>query len=72
VAVLVADSANPYNMMPVRDRVVEETGKDAMGAVTRWRKSTFVLTSTSVSQAGRKADILLKIKPENVFYRKPR
>ena len=43
-------------MMPVRDRVVEETAKGAVNALTRWRKSTFVLTSTSVSQARRKVD----------------
>jgi hypothetical protein len=56
VAVLVADSANPYNMMPIRERVVEETSKGAVNALTRWQKSTFAVTSTSVSQAGRKAE----------------
>jgi hypothetical protein len=56
VAVSVADSANPYNSMPIRERVVEETAKGAVNALTRWQKSTFAVTSTSVSQAGRKAD----------------
>jgi hypothetical protein len=56
MAVLVADSANPYNMMPIRERVVEETAKGAVNALTRWQKSTFAVTSTSVSQAGRKAE----------------
>jgi hypothetical protein len=56
VAVSVADSANPYEMMPIRERVVEETAKGAVNALTRWQKSTFAVTSTSVSQAGRKAD----------------
>jgi hypothetical protein len=56
VAVLVADSANPYNMMPIRERVVEETTKGAVNALTRWQKSTFAVTSTSVSQAGGKAE----------------
>ena len=60
VAVSVADSANPYNMMLIRERVVEETAKGAMNALTRWQKSTFAVTSISVSQAGRKADT-----PEN-------
>jgi hypothetical protein len=60
VAVSVADSANPYEMMLIRERVVEETAKGAMNALTRWQKSTFAVTSTSVSQAGRKADT-----PEN-------
>jgi hypothetical protein len=56
VAVSVADSANPYEMMLTREWVVEETAKGAVNALTRWQKSTFAVTSTSVSQAGRKAD----------------
>jgi hypothetical protein len=43
-------------MMPIRERVVEETAKGAVNALTRWQKSTFAVTSTSVSQAGRKAE----------------
>jgi hypothetical protein len=56
VAVSVADSANPYNMTLIRERVVEETAKGAVNALTRWQKSTFAVRSTSVPQAGRKAD----------------
>jgi hypothetical protein len=56
VAVLVPDSANPYNMIPIRERVVEQTAKGAVNALTRWQKSTFAVTSTFVSQAGRKAE----------------
>jgi hypothetical protein len=70
VVVSVADSANPYNMMLIRERLVEETAKGAVNALTRWQKSTFAVTSTPFHRPGEKR-ILLKIKPENVFYQKP-
>jgi hypothetical protein len=46
---------------PVRDDANPRVGsrgdgKGAVNALTRWEKRTFAVTSTSVSQAGRKAD----------------
>lgn len=38
MAVSVADSANPYNMMPVGDRVVEETAKGANERIDKMAK----------------------------------
>ena len=70
VAVLVADSANPYNMMLIRERLVEETAKGVVNGLTRWRKSTFVLTSVPVRQTGQKVEDTPEDKARKRIYQK--
>jgi len=70
VALSVADRANPYNMMPVQEGVVEETAKGVVNGLTRWRKSTFVLTSVPLRQTGQKVEDTREDKARKRIYQK--
>jgi PPOX class probable F420-dependent enzyme len=70
VAVSVADQANPYNMVTVRGRVVEQTTKGADEHIDKLAKKYLGLDKYPGRMPGEKR-IMLKIKPERVFHQKP-
>ena len=71
VAVSVADSANPYNMVTVRGRVMEQTTKGADEHINRMAKKYLGVDKYPFRQPGEKR-VLLKIKPDKVFHMMPR
>ena len=70
VAVAVADQANPYNMVTVRGRVIEQTTKGADEHIDKMAKKYLGLDNYPGRQPGEKR-VLLKIKPEKVLHQKP-
>jgi hypothetical protein len=70
VAVSVADISNPYNTVTVQERVVEQTAKGAGERIDKMAKKHLRVDKYPCHRPGEKR-ILLKIKPENVFYQKP-
>jgi PPOX class probable F420-dependent enzyme len=71
VAVSVVDQTNPYNMVTVRGRVVEQTTKGADEHIDKMAKKYLDLDKYPGRMQGEKR-ILLKIKPDRVFHQKPR
>jgi PPOX class probable F420-dependent enzyme len=70
VAVSVADQANPYNMVTVRGKVVEQTTKGAEEHIDKLAKKYLGLDRYPGRVPGEKR-IILKIKPDRVFHQKP-
>ena len=69
VAISVADSANPYNMMTVQGRVVEHTTSGAEEHIDKMAKKYFGLDKYPGRAPGEKR-VLLKIKPSKIFHKK--
>ncbi|HXV46801.1 MAG TPA: PPOX class F420-dependent oxidoreductase [Nitrososphaera sp.] len=70
VAVSVADSANPYNMVTVRGRVVELTTNGADEHIDKMAKKYLGMDRYPGRAPGEKR-LILKIKPDKVFWQKP-
>jgi PPOX class probable F420-dependent enzyme len=70
VAVSVADHSNPYKMVTVQGTVVEQTTKGADEHIDKMAKKYLGLDKYPGRTPGEKR-IILKIKPESVFYQDP-
>ena len=70
VAVSVADQANPYNMVTVRGRVIEQTTNGAEEHIDKMAKKYLGMDRYPGRAPGEKR-LILKIKPEKVFHQKP-
>jgi PPOX class probable F420-dependent enzyme len=70
VAISVADHANPYNMVTVRGRVVELTTKGADNHIDKLAKK-YIGVDRYPNRMPREKRIILKIKPDRVFQKKP-
>jgi PPOX class probable F420-dependent enzyme len=70
VAVSVADQANPYNMVTVRGRVVEQTTNGADEHIDKMAKKYLGMDRYPGRAPGEKR-LILKIKPDKVFHQKP-
>lgn len=70
VAVSVTDQANPYNMVTIRGRVVEQTSKGAEEHIDKLAKKYLGLDKYPGRAPGEKR-LILKIKPDRIFYQKP-
>jgi PPOX class probable F420-dependent enzyme len=70
VAVSVADQTNPYNMVTVRGRVVEQTTKGAEEHIDKMAKKYLGMDKYPGRAPGEKR-LILKIKPDKVFYQTP-
>ncbi len=71
VAVSVFDHNNPYNMVSIRGRVIEQTRKGADEHIDKLAKKYFGVDKypfRSVSETR----VILKIKPEKIFHQQPR
>ena len=67
VAVSVTDVANPYTMVSVRGRIVEQTNRGADEHIDKMAKKYLGVEKYPFRAPGEKR-ILLKIKPESVIY----
>jgi PPOX class probable F420-dependent enzyme len=70
VAVAVADMANPYNMVTIRGKVVEQTTKGAEEHIDKMAKKYLGLDKYPGRAPGEKR-LILKIRPDRVFHQKP-
>lgn len=70
VAVSVADQTNPYNMVTVRGRVVEQTTRGAEEHIDKMAKKYLGMDKYPGRAPGEKR-LILKIKPDKVFYQTP-
>ena len=71
VAVSVADSSNPYDMVTVRGKVVEQvTGDEAEGHIDKLAKK-YINQDKYPGRAPGEKRVLLRIKPTKVFHMKP-
>ena len=71
VAVSVIEHNNPYHMVAIRGRVVEQTNTDADENIDKLAKKYLGVEKYPFRSPEEKR-ILLKIKPEKVFYQPPR
>jgi len=71
VAVSLADQANPYNMVTIRGRVVEQTTTGADEHIDKMAKKYLGMDKYPGRMPGEKR-LILKIKPEKVFHQQPR
>jgi PPOX class probable F420-dependent enzyme len=70
VAVSVADQSNPYSMVTVRGKVVEQTATGADDHIDKLAKK-YLGMDTYPGRAPGEKRLKFKIKPERVFYQKP-
>jgi PPOX class probable F420-dependent enzyme len=71
VAISVADSANPYTMISVRGRVVEQAAEGANNHIDLMAKKYLGVDKYPFAMPGEKR-VLLRIKPEKVVFIPPR
>ncbi len=71
VAVSVADSGNPYDMVTVRGEVVEQVTGDAAESHIDKMAKKYINKDKYPGRAPGEKRILLKIKPTKVFHMKP-
>ena len=70
VAVSVIDQTNPYDMVTVRGRVVEQTTNGAEEHIDKMAKKYLGVDKYSGRIPGEKR-VILMIKPDRVFHQKP-
>jgi PPOX class probable F420-dependent enzyme len=70
VAISVADQSNPYNMVSIRGRVIEQISEDADEHTDRLAKKYLGLDKYPYRSPSEKR-VILKIKPEKVFHQQP-
>ena len=70
VAISVTDGANPYTMVSVRGRIVEQTNRGADEHIDKMAKKYLGAEKYPFRAPGEKR-VLLKIKPESVHYMSP-
>jgi|SRR5919108_6664825 PPOX class probable F420-dependent enzyme len=70
IAICVVDQNNPYHMITVRGKVVEQTNKSADGHIDKLAKKYLGMDKYPRRTPNEKR-IIIKIKPERVFYQPP-
>jgi PPOX class probable F420-dependent enzyme len=71
VAISIIEHNNPYHMVMIRGRVVEQTNTGADEHIDKLAKKYLGLEKYPMRSSEEKR-IILKIKPEKVFYQPPR
>ncbi len=71
VSISIMEHSNPYHMVTIRGRVVEQTNVGADEHIDKLAKKYLDLEKYPMRSAQEKR-IILKIKPEKVFYQPPR
>jgi PPOX class probable F420-dependent enzyme len=71
VSISIMEHSNPYHMVTIRGRVVEQTNVGADEHIDKLAKKYLGLEKYPMRSAQEKR-IILKIKPEKVFYQSPR
>ncbi|MGB8934827.1 MAG: PPOX class F420-dependent oxidoreductase [Candidatus Nitrosopolaris sp.] len=70
IAISVADQNNPYHMVTVRGRVVEQTKEGADEHIDKLAKKYLGVDKYPLRSPNEKR-IMIKIKPERVYYQPP-
>jgi PPOX class probable F420-dependent enzyme len=71
VAISVVDNKNPYNMVSIRGKVIEQTTQDADKHADKMAKKYLGVDKYPFGMPGEKR-ILLKIRPLKIFHLAPR
>ena len=71
VGILIVDRNNPYNMVTIRGKVVEQTTTDADNHADKMAKKYLGVDKYPFAAPGEKR-ILLKIIPQKIFHMRPR
>ncbi|HLE35301.1 MAG TPA: PPOX class F420-dependent oxidoreductase [Nitrososphaerales archaeon] len=71
VAVSVFDHNNPYNMVSIRGRVIEQTCSGADEHIDKLAKKYFGVDKYPFRSPS-ETRVILKIKPEKIFHQQPR
>ena len=71
VAVSVFDHNNPYNMVSIRGRVIEQTRSGADEHIDKLAKKYFGVDKYPFRSPS-ETRVILKIKPEKIFHQQPR
>ena len=71
VAISTVDNANPYEMVTVRGKVVEQTRRGADEHINKMAKKYLGMDKYPFKMPGEQR-ILLRIQPDKVFHQKPR
>ena len=71
IAISVADQNNPYHMVTVRGRVVEQTNEGADEHVDKLAKKYLGVEKYPLRSPNEKR-VIIKIKPERIHYQPPR
>ena len=71
VAISIVDNKNPYNMVTIRGKVIEQTTKDADKHADKMAKKYLGVDKYPFGMPGEKR-ILLKILPLKIFHMAPR
>jgi len=71
IAISIADQNNPYHMVTVRGRVVEQTNEGADEHVDKLAKKYLGVEKYPLRSPNEKR-IIIKIKPERIHYQPPR
>lgn len=69
VSISVVDHSNPYDMVTIRGKVIEQTTKGADDHIDKLAKRYLGLDSYPYRSSAEKR-IILKVQPENVFHMK--
>ena len=70
VAISISDQNNPYNMVSIRGRVIEQISEDADEHTDRLAKKYLDMDKYPYRSPNEKR-VILKIKPEKVFHQQP-
>ena len=71
VAISVFDHNNPYNMVSIRGRVIEQTRSGADEHIDKLAKKYFGVDKYPFRSPS-ETRVILKIKPEKIFHQQPR
>lgn len=70
VAISIVDQNNPYNMVTVRGKVIEQTSNGADDHIDKLAKRYLGVDKYPFSSQNEKR-VILKVQPEKVFYMRP-
>ncbi len=70
VAISIVDQNNPYNMVTIRGKVIEQTSNGADDHVDKMAKRYLGVDKYPFRSPNEKR-VILKVQPEKVFYMKP-
>ena len=70
VAISIVDQNNPYNMVTIRGKVIEQTSNGADDHIDKLAKRYLGVDKYPFSSQNEKR-VILKVQPEKVFYMKP-
>jgi PPOX class probable F420-dependent enzyme len=70
VAISIVDRNNPYNMVTIRGKVIEQTNQDADEHIDKLAKK-YLGVDRYPGRSPNEKRIILKVKPETIFHQQP-